>query len=95
MNLLKFIYKRVKINIDYKIFVKSILDDNLKIKQSDELNESIDGFISAFGLNKIKDFQTLFMFYLKQELEDADLSDLADEEFKHVGGPIILNSLVE
>ena len=80
---------------EYKIFVKSLLDDNLKIKQSDELNESIDGFISAFGLSKIKDFQTLFMFYLKQELEDADLSDLADEEFKHVGGPIILNSLVE
>ena len=80
---------------EYKIFVKSLLDDNLKIKQSDELNESIDGFISAFGLGKIKDFQTLFMFYLKQELEDADLSDLADEEFKHVGGPIILNSFVE
>jgi len=80
---------------EYKIFVKDLLDDNLKIKQTDELNESIDGFISAFGLSKIKDFQILFMFYLKQELEDADLSDLADEEFKHVGGPIILNSFVE
>ena len=35
------------------------------------------------------------MFYIRQELEDVDLSELTDEEFKHVGGPIILNSLAE
>ena len=80
---------------EYKMVVHDLLDDNLKVKESDELRKSIDAFISAFGLNKIKDFQTLFMFYLKQELEDADISGLTDEEFKHVGGPIILNSLTE
>ncbi|MBG08739.1 MAG: hypothetical protein CME68_08275 [Halobacteriovoraceae bacterium] len=80
---------------EYKAFVLDLLDENLKIKKSDDLKKSIDDFISAFGLNKIKNFHSLFVFYLKQELEDADLSGLADEEFKHVGGPMILNSLVE
>ena len=75
--------------------IKEIRVVILKIRQSEEIETTIKGFIKAFGLDKIDGFQSLFMFYLKQELEDADVSELSDEEFKHVGGPIILNSLGE
>ena len=35
------------------------------------------------------------MVYLKQEIEDVDISALTDDEFRHVGGPIILNASAE
>ena len=60
-----------------------------------EIEESIDSFLESFALNKVSYFKEFFKYILCEELEDVDISSIEDAEFRHIGGPIILNSLDE
>ena len=80
---------------EYKVFMANILDENLKLNNNKEIEESIDNFLESFALNKVSYFKEFFKYILCEELEDVDISSIEDAEFRHIGGPIILNSLDE
>jgi len=63
------------------------------MKFTDEINPKIEAFISSFGLSEIYGVEDYISLILRNQLEDYDYQNLADDEFKHVGGPIIFNTL--
>jgi len=72
--------------------VKKILELILDSKNLIKLNEKeLDGFTRAFALNLVPGFKPYFLKCLKRNFEELDFRSLTDEEFKHVGGLIILN----
>ena len=52
--------------------------------------KKIQSFSDSFGLNTVYDFNSYLQDLLKSQLEGYDLSEMQDEDFKHLGGPIIL-----
>ncbi len=78
---------------EYKKFIRDTLDENLKLKETKYIEDSLHGFLKSFGLNQIVNFKEFFTLILVEEIEDIDISSIKDIEFKHLGGPIILNSL--
>jgi hypothetical protein len=55
-----------------------------------ELFKKIQNFAETYGLNQVFDFNNYLQDLLKSQLEGYDLEGMADEDYKHVGGPIIL-----
>ncbi|MBT3583262.1 MAG: hypothetical protein HN509_00030 [Halobacteriovoraceae bacterium] len=75
---------------EFKKFTSIVLtQDGKAIKKQDKL----DLFLKEFGLEKIRDFSTYLEFLLEHHLTGYDYSNLTFEEYKHVGGPIILATL--
>ncbi|OIQ20502.1 MAG: hypothetical protein BM556_00745 [Bacteriovorax sp. MedPE-SWde] len=64
-----------------------------EMKFTEEINPQITGFTEAFGLAEVNGIEDYISYILIQQLEDYDYGTLSDEEFKHVGGPIIFNTL--
>ena len=48
-------------------------------------------FLDLFGIEKDKYFVDYFKALLKESVEGYDFSKMTDDEFRHVGGPLILN----
>ena len=78
---------------EYKLFSEKILDENKNSVNQDKKLNQMDEFLAAFGLNQIPGMDDYFMEILIDQLEGYRYNELKDEEFKHVGGPIILNQL--
>lgn len=55
------------------------------------INEKIEAFLKSFGLGEITKLPIYLNKILKDHLEGIDLDSLKNEDFKHVGGPVILN----
>lgn len=76
---------------EYKKFSAGIISNSDgKFILSPELFKKIQNFSSAFGLDQVFDFNTYLQELLKSQLEGYDLEHMNIEDFKHVGGPIIL-----
>lgn len=64
-----------------------------EILHKDEILESkISVFVSEFGLTEVEGTRSYLIEVLKYHLLGYDLESLETEEFRHVGGPLILNS---
>ncbi len=61
--------------------------DNVKMKNS------LSEFIEKFGFSSINNFGEYFYGILSEHLSGYDFDTLGDEDFKHIGGPILLNSI--
>jgi hypothetical protein len=68
---------------EYKQFVDWYNDKNL--------TPNIKSFIKSFGLEKVTLIEEYIEYLLKECFDGIIIKDLTDEEFKHMGGPIILN----
>jgi hypothetical protein len=55
------------------------------------LKEDLLKFTHEYGFDKIEYFDSYLYYILKQNLEGYEFEQLSDEEFAHVGGPIIFN----
>lgn len=76
---------------EYKTFSQSIVSSSEgKFILTPELFKKIQNFSLSFGLNQVFDFNTYLQDLLKSQLEGYELDGMSDEDFKHVGGPIIL-----
>jgi len=64
-----------------------------EMKFTDHVNPKISEFTKAFELDEINGIEDYVSHILREQLEDYDYQNLADAEFKHVGGPIIFNTL--
>ncbi len=60
---------------------------------SETVKKTVQDFINKFGFDNITNFENYLYGILTEHLSGYEFDTLADEDFKHIGGPIILNSL--
>ncbi|NOT78599.1 MAG: hypothetical protein HOP07_06300 [Bacteriovoracaceae bacterium] len=76
---------------EYKQFSQGIISPSEgKFILTPELFKKIQNFVESFGLDQVFDFNNYLQDLLKSQLEGYDLDHMAEEDYKHVGGPIIL-----
>lgn len=75
---------------EYVQFTKNILNSKGEFEPTDEILNSIKEFKNGFGLNDVYEFEKYLCYLLKSQMEGYDFENLGEEEFAHVGGPIIL-----
>lgn len=66
-------------------------DNESKLIYSDSLKTSIDNFIDKFALTSANNFSNYILTLLDDHLAGYNFTDLNEDEFSHVGGPIILD----
>ncbi len=79
---------------EFKELTQIILDNELKVdwKKTAPL---FDEYKSQFGLSEVPNFNEYMQELLAGQLEGYDYPNLLEEEFAHVGGPILLKPLSE
>lgn len=76
---------------EYKIFYRGMVSETSgEFTLTPELFKKLKAFTDSFGLNHVYDFSSYLQDLLKNQLEGYEIEELKDEDFKHVGGPIIL-----
>ncbi|MBP9681781.1 MAG: hypothetical protein KBD76_10285 [Bacteriovorax sp.] len=75
---------------EFKNFALKIVTTEGKFVLTPELYKKIQNFAETFGLNLVFDFNTYLQDLLKSQLEGYDFLKMEEEDFEHVGGPIIL-----
>ncbi|MCK5884003.1 MAG: hypothetical protein KAG61_09955 [Bacteriovoracaceae bacterium] len=74
---------------EFKTFAQSCLKDSKVIDQTSQLSK----FKTRFGLDKLENLDGYLMKLLREYLEGYDYNELSDDDFAHIGGPIILTHL--
>jgi len=77
---------------EYTTFAKALVDSDGKVTTSTEMGEKISTFIQKFGMNGVESLDQYLLGILTEQMEGYDYQNLSKEDFKHVGGPIILVS---
>lgn len=74
-----------------KFFKKNGQEYLIKGEEDPILREESTHFIEKFGLEKIPRFDKYLYQILLEQLNGYEIDDMSPEDFKHVGGPILLN----
>lgn len=75
---------------EYKAFSSGIITSEGEFVLTPELYKKIQHFSETYGLNQVYDFNNYLQDLLRSQMMGYDLDQMAEEDFKHVGGPIIL-----
>ena len=75
---------------EFKSFATKVVSSEGKFVLTPELYKKIQNFTESFGLNQVFDFNNYLQDLLKSQLEGYDYESLDLDDFKHIGGPIIL-----
>jgi hypothetical protein len=75
---------------EFKKFAQIIVTSEGKFVLTPELYKKIQNFADTFGLNTVFDFNNYLQDLLKSQLEGYDFLTMEDEDYQHIGGPIIL-----
>ncbi|MFT6070684.1 MAG: hypothetical protein ACJAT2_001354 [Bacteriovoracaceae bacterium] len=75
---------------EYKKFAK-IFVARKQLREDHLIDEELKEFIEKFGLDKVDDILIYFKKLLDKHLSGYDFDTLPEEDFLHVGGPILLN----
>ncbi len=75
---------------EFKKFAQMIVTSEGKFVLTPELYKKIQNFADTFGLNTVFDFNNYLQDLLKSQLEGYDYLTMEDEDYQHIGGPIIL-----
>jgi hypothetical protein len=78
---------------EYRNFAKKIISSDGKFILTPELFKKLNDFSTNFGLSTVFDFNSYMQELLKAHLEGYEFENMDQEDFKHVGGPIILTIL--
>ena len=77
---------------EYKTFSQGIVSPSEgKFILTPELFKKIQKFTETYGLNQVFDFNNYLQDLLKSQLEGYDLDHMEEDDYTHIGGPIILN----
>lgn len=76
---------------EFKEVITDIISTEGKLAVSDSFKEAINTFLCKFGLDGVDGVYELTIEILKEQLEGYDYLGLDNSEFKHVGGPMLLN----
>jgi len=77
---------------EYKTFASKIVGDDGVIKSDQGFLSLIEKFISDFGMSNVHSVQNYFIGLLVDHMGGYEFQKLSKEDFKHVGGPVILIS---
>ena len=58
-----------------------------------QLARSIGSFLKTFGLERVSSMDYYIRLLLDEHLGDLDIAALGEQDFVHVGGPILLNTI--
>ena len=84
--------KKLGITIDeFKKIYQRHFDADGKVLSNKNLKIDIESFAKSFGLGEVEHFEQFMMAICLENLEGYRLADLSETDFKHIGGPIILN----
>ena len=75
----------------HKFFTKNGQEYLIKGEEDPVLREKSLEFIQKFGLSKIPKFEKYLYQILVEQLNGYEIDGMTEEDFKHVGGPILLN----
>ncbi|MDD4976052.1 MAG: DUF6178 family protein [Bacteriovorax sp.] len=75
---------------EFKNFARKIISSEGKFILTPEMYKKIQNFAETFGLNTVFDFNNYIQELLKSQLEGYEFDTMELEDFKHIGGPIIL-----
>lgn len=70
---------------ELKVFARKVMTEDEK------LNNKISEFSKSFGLDQVHHINEYFKILINFHLSGYDLTNLSDDEFRHVGGPLLLN----
>jgi hypothetical protein len=76
----------------YNFFNKNGDEFLIKGEEDPKLKPKIIEFIEKFGLSNIPAFQVYLYQVLVEQLNGYEIDVMDEEEFRHIGGPILLNS---
>jgi hypothetical protein len=79
-------------NFYYNFFNKNGDEFLIKGEEDPKLKPKIIEFIEKFGLSNIPAFQVYLYQVLVEQLNGYEIDVMDEEEFRHIGGPILLNS---
>lgn len=72
------------------LFMQQYFDDEGNLLDIKKLEDIINQFIIAYGMQNINQIKSFLMTVVLSHLEGYEVATITDEEFKHIGGPIIL-----
>jgi Family of unknown function (DUF6178) len=75
----------------HKFFTKNGEEYLIKGDEDPVLREKSEQFLTRFGLHVIPGFDKYLYQILVEQLNGYEIDNLDEEEFKHIGGPILLN----
>lgn len=75
---------------EFRSFVSSLMVDKSFVTL-ESLHDDLTQFKKTFGLEQAIGFESYLYKLLKDQIEGYYVSELQDEDFAHVGGPIILS----
>ena len=83
---------------EFKIFLDALFKKNkdeyfLLPLEEEKISNALDSFSNKFGLAEIPEFQNYLYGILTEHLSGYDFDSLVEEDYKHIGGPIFLNTL--
>jgi len=77
---------------EFELFISKVMNDDQDIRSFEELQESITDFLELYGLSSIEGKARYIYTLLKNQLEGYDYKNMGDDEYRHVGGPILLHA---
>src|SRR5690606_3008580 len=84
--------QRMGLTIDeFKDFVRPFVGVEGEIGLTDELQSAVMEFLTTFGMDQINGMSAYLCYLIQNHLDGYDYDGLDFSEFKHVGGPILLN----
>jgi|SRR5690554_1510181 len=75
-----------------KFFFKKDEEYLLRPFEDEVLHKTLTDFTSQFGLSEVPRFENYLYQIMVEQLNGYELDTLSEEDFKHIGGPIILNT---
>lgn len=78
-------------NFYHQFFIKNGDEYLIKGEEDPILRERTKHFIQKFGLELIPQFDRYLYQIMLEQLNGYEIDGMDDEEFKHIGGPILLN----
>lgn len=78
-------------NFYHQFFVKNGAEYLIKGEEDPVLRERTTHFIQKFGLEQIPRFDRYLYQIMLEQLNGYEIDGMEEEEFKHIGGPILLN----
>lgn len=80
---------------EFRRFASWLIDEEGNLSFNDDVKKQLFSFLKSFGLDTISNIEEYFINLFKRHIEGYDYKNLDEHEFKHVGGPIILNNLAQ
>lgn len=74
-----------------KFFKKNGSEYLIKGEEDPILREHTAAFIAKFGLTQIPRFDRYLYQIMLEQLNGYEIDEMSEEDFKHIGGPILLN----